>query len=143
MKLMEVLKEVQILEKGDVGLKESIMDKYANAKTLVFKKLAAFKDELISKSQAKKLLTSDSDSKLNDIRSELIKAFVKKDFSQITALLNDPIKSKDFVDYLKLIEIAHGGRNNALKKAGDNKAFVNKVFDLVDGISTIKSSDDQ
>ena len=142
MRLMEILKEAQAIEKDMVLLeanKETIRKKYNDAKSQAFKMIRKA-DKLVTKSKALAAV-KDLDVTTTEIRNEIVAAFMKGGSEGLTAMkqiFNDTKKSREAIDYMILLKAAHGGEKKMFAAAGNKKAFLKKVYDVIDDISDIK-----
>ena len=142
MRLMEILKEAQAIEKDMVLLeanKETIRKKYNDAKSQAFKMIRKA-DKLVTKSKALAAV-KDLDVTTTEIRNEIVAAFMKGGSEGLTAMkqiFNDTKKSREAIDYMILLKAAHGGEKKMYVAAGNKKSFLQKVYDVIDDISDIK-----
>ena len=142
MRLMEILKEAQAIEKDMVlteASKESIKKKYNADKSQAFKMIRRA-DKLVTKSKALAAV-KDLDATTTEIRNEIVAAFMKGGSEGLTAMkkiFNDNKKSREAIDYMILLKAAHGGEKKMYAAAGNKKAFLQKVYDVIDDISDIK-----
>lgn len=142
MRLMEILKEAQAIEKDMVLLeanKETIRQRYNDAKSQAFKMIRNA-DKLVTKSKAVAAV-KDLDTTTTEIRNEIVAAFMKGGSEGLTAMkhiFNDTKKSREAIDYMILLKAAHGGEKKMFAAAGNKKAFLKKVYDVIDDISDIK-----
>ena len=142
MRLMEILKEAQAIEKDMVlteASKESIRKKYNADKSQAFKMIRKA-DKLVTKSKALAAI-KDLDTTTTEIRNEIVAAFMKGGSEGLTAMkkiFNNPKKSRESIDYMVLLKAAHGGEKKMYAAAGNKKAFLQKVYAIIDDISDIK-----
>ena len=142
MRLMEILKEAQAIEKDMVlteASKESIREKYKKDKSRAFNMIRKA-GKLVDKSKALAAV-KDLDPTTTEIRNEIVAAFMKGGSEGLTAMkkiFNDNKKSREAIDYMVLLKAAHGGEKKMYAAAGNKKAFLQKVYDVIDDISDIK-----
>ena len=142
MRLMEILKEAQAIEKDMVlteASKESIREKYKKDKSRAFNMIRKA-GKLVDKSKAVAAV-KDLDATTTEIRNEIVAAFMKGGSEGLTAMkhiFNDTKKSREAIDYMILLKAAHGGEKKMYAAAGNKKAFLQKVYDVIDDISDIK-----
>ena len=142
MRLMEILKEAQAIEKDMVlteASKESIRKKYNADKSRAFNMIRKA-GKLVDKSKALAAV-KDLDATTTEIRNEIVAAFMKGGSEGLTAMkeiFNDTKKSREAIDYMVLLKAAHGGEKKMYAAAGTKKAFLQKVYDVIDDISDIK-----
>lgn len=142
MRLMEILKEAQAIEKDMVlteASKESIREKYKKDKSRAFNMIRKA-GKLVDKSKALAAI-KDLDTTTTEIRNEIVAAFMKGGSEGLTAMkkiFNDTKKSREAIDYMILLKAAHGGEKKMYAAAGNKKAFLQKVYDVIDDISDIK-----
>lgn len=142
MRLMEILKEAQAIEKDMVlteASKESIREKYKKDKSRAFNMIRKA-DKLVTKSKALAAV-KDLDTTTTEIRNEIVAAFMKGGSEGLTAMkkiFNDTKKSREAIDYMVLLKAAHGGEKKMYAAAGNKKAFLQKVYAIIDDISDIK-----
>ena len=142
MRLMEILKEAQAIEKDMVlteASKESIREKYKKDKSRAFNMIRKA-GKLVDKSKALAAV-KDLDPTTTEIRNEIVAAFMKGGSEGLTAMkkiFNDNKKSREAIDYMVLLKAAHGGEKKMYAAAGNKKAFLQKVYALIDDISDIK-----
>src|SRR5574344_699533 len=142
MRLMEILKEAQAIEKDMVlteASKESIREKYKKDKSRAFNMIRKA-GKLVDKSKAVAAV-KDLDTTTTEIRNEIVAAFMKGGSEGLTAMkkiFNDNKKSREAIDYMILLKAAHGGEKKMYAAAGNKKAFLQKVYDVIDDISDIK-----
>ena len=142
MRLMEILKEAQAIEKDMVlteASKESIREKYKKDKSRAFNMIRKA-GKLVDKSKALAAI-KDLDTTTTEIRNEIVAAFMKGGSEGLTAMkkiFNDNKKSREAIDYMILLKAAHGGEKKMYAVAGNKKAFLQKVYDVIDDISDIK-----
>ena len=142
MRLMEILKEAQAIEKDMVlteASKESIREKYKKDKSRAFNMIRKA-GKLVDKSKALAAV-KDLDATTTEIRNEIVAAFMKGGSEGLTAMkkiFNDTKKSREAIDYMVLLKAAHGGEKKMYTAAGNKKAFLQKVYDVIDDISDIK-----
>ena len=142
MRLMEILKEAQAIEKDMVlteASKESIREKYKKDKSRAFNMIRKA-GKLVDKSKALAAI-KDLDTTTTEIRNEIVAAFMKGGSEGLTAMkkiFNDNKKSREAIDYMILLKAAHGGEKKMYAAAGNKKAFLQKVYDVIDDISDIK-----
>ena len=142
MRLMEILKEAQAIEKDMVlteASKESIKKKYNADKSQAFKMIRKA-DKPVTKSKAVAAV-KDLDVTTTEIRNEIVAAFMKGGSEGLTAMkqiFNDTKKSREAIDYMVLLKAAHGGEKKMYVAAGNKKAFLQKVYAIIDDISDIK-----
>ena len=142
MRLMEILKEAQAIEKDMVlteASKESIREKYKKDKSRAFNMIRKA-GKLVDKSKALAAI-KDLDTTTTEIRNEIVAAFMKGGSEGLTAMkkiFNDTKKSREAIDYMVLLKAAHGGEKKMYAAAGNKKAFLQKVYDVIDDISDIK-----
>ena len=142
MRLMEILKEAQAIEKDMVlteASKESIKKKYKEDKSQAFKMIRRA-DKLVTKSKALAAV-KDLDPTTTEIRNEIVAAFMKGGSEGLTAMkkiFNNNKKSREAIDYMVLLKAAHGGEKKMYVAAGNKKAFLQKVYAIIDDISDIK-----
>ena len=142
MRLMEILKEAQAIEKDMVlteASKESIREKYKKDKSRAFNMIRKA-GKLVDKSKALAAV-KDLDATTTEIRNEIVAAFMKGGSEGLTAMkkiFNDTKKSREAIDYMVLLKAAHGGEKKMYAAAGNKKAFLQKVYDVIDDISDIK-----
>ena len=139
---MEILKEAQAIEKDMVlteASKESIREKYKKDKSRAFNMIRKA-GKLVDKSKALAAI-KDLDTTTTEIRNEIVAAFMKGGSEGLTAMkkiFNDNKKSREAIDYMILLKAAHGGEKKMYAAAGNKKAFLQKVYDVIDDISDIK-----
>lgn len=139
---MEILKEAQAIEKDMVlteASKESIKKKYKEDKSQAFKMIRRA-DKLVTKSKALAAV-KDLDPTTTEIRNEIVAAFMKGGSEGLTAMkkiFNNNKKSREAIDYMVLLKAAHGGEKKMYVAAGNKKAFLQKVYAIIDDISDIK-----
>lgn len=142
MRLMEILKEAQAIEKDMVlteASKESIREKYKKDKSRAFNMIRKA-GKLVDKSKALAAV-KDLDPTTTEIRNEIVAAFMKGGSEGLTAMkkiFNDNKKSREAIDYMVLLKAAHGGEKKMYAAAGNKKAFLQKVYAIIDDISDIK-----
>lgn len=142
MRLMEILKEAQAIEKDMVlteASKESIREKYKKDKSRAFNMIRKA-DKLVTKSKALAAV-KDLDTTTTEIRNEIVAAFMKGGSEGLTAMkqiFNNSKKSREAIDYMILLKAAHGGEKKMFAAAGNKKSFLQKVYALIDDISDIK-----
>lgn len=142
MRLMEILKEAQAIEKDMVlteASKESIRKKYNADKSRAFNMIRKA-GKLVDKSKALAAI-KDLDTTTTEIRNEIVAAFMKGGSEGLTAMkqiFNNPKKSREAIDYMVLLKAAHGGEKKMYAAAGNKKAFLQKVYAIIDDISDIK-----
>lgn len=145
MRLMEILKEVQLLESiegNDKQLIDIIKENYKSSddKSFNIKEiLAEAEDEGLSIQAAKtaiKKLETTAKEKFAKIKSTLISGFMTGDIAPVKKLLAAKANTKLAVDYLNLLKAAHGGETKLLSKSeGQGKTFFKKVFGLIDDVA--------
>ena len=139
---MEILKEAQAIEKDMVlteASKESIREKYKKDKSRAFNMIRKA-GKLVDKSKALAAV-KDLDPTTTEIRNEIVAAFMKGGSEGLTAMkkiFNDNKKSREAIDYMVLLKAAHGGEKKMYAAAGNKKAFLQKVYAIIDDISDIK-----
>lgn len=141
MKLMEILKEVQLLESinADEDKLMTIIKENYEASDDDFYNFEELLSEGVSISAAKKSikkLEKKAKGKFAKIKSTLISGFMTGDVAPVKKMLASKVNTKLAVDYLTLLKAAHGGEKKLLSKAdGKGKNFFKKVFGLVDSVA--------
>lgn len=142
MRLMEILKEAQAIEKDMVlteANKETIRKNYNAYRSQAFNMIRKA-DKPVTKSKAVAAV-KDLDTTTIEIRNEIVAAFMKGGSEGLTAMkkiFNDTKKSREAIDYMVLLKAAHGGEKKMYAAAGNKKAFLQKVYAIIDDISDIK-----
>lgn len=143
MKLKDILAEVQKIQGAETAIneasKEAIRKKYNKDRSKGF---ALFKDgDKVGKSQAVTAIKQLKDENTLEARNKIIGAFMKSDITEFRKILNSDL-SKEAVDYMTVLTIAHGGEKKLLAKAGaDKKKFLTLALADIAGMSRISSAD--
>jgi hypothetical protein len=132
MRLMEILKEAQVIEETEVleeakkkarkGMKAKIKAKYNAKKTQALK--------IAKKLKARRNNINWTDD-VKEVRNEVVAAFMANDSDKVLDMMAKPDGYKT-VEILKALETAHGGYKKLEAKAGDKKNFVKTVFAYID-----------
>jgi len=138
MRLMEILKEVELIEKDETleearkkakkSVKEKIKTRY-KAKSKQAEKIA-------TQLKARKGKISWTDD-IKDLRNNIVSAFMADDSEKVLGMLAGADGYKT-VEILKALETAHGGYDKLERKAGKagKKGFIKSVFAYIDDSET-------
>lgn len=141
MKLMDILKEVQLLESinnDEEKLIKIMKENYESSAddSYNFDELLSESVSIAGAKKSIKQLEKSAKEKFSKIKSAMISGFMSGDVAPIKKLLASKPNTKLAVDYLQLLKAAHGGEKKLMSKAeGKGKTFFKKVFGLVDKVA--------